>query len=555
MKKLYTMLMSAACLFAATAATATAANPQKTITLPVTNAKLIESGVSQSAQDASRVVCKEFNPASRTSSNVSTKGFVDLDINPWKSIGTGTWAEGPLDYYSDINAGDQWQVEIEEHQTNKGFYRIIPYNENSPLAELMGSADSTYIYIHAEDPTKVYTTGGESDASTRENNDWYTAFYGGFYVSFYGPEAGWNNENPGYGTLADNVISFPANSHALYTQSGWVLTNKGGKFKIFLPGAEVKDYAFETESEVCSQENVVYFQATKAGADVANVYCNIFSGAYSDGVVEQVYGMVKGDDSKKIQVGQAYNFSNTTTYGVYTIFMIATDADDNLVEGQLHHVFMINDDSANWTSLGEGTFNDPILVDAQYGAQGQTEPFEIPVEVQVNNDNPGYFRIVNPYDALLGEDAVVHEGHNHYIYFNCTDPDAVKIEYNPVGFDGGYGAMSCRSVSDRYSSYTAAELEGYGYGTIKYDAENHIINIPAKSIFYAEKNYMKNQFFVSQLAGSLTIPELASINDLLDDNSDAPVEYFNLQGVQVENPTAGVYIARKGSKVAKVFVK
>ena len=37
--------------------------------------------------------------------------------------------------------------------------------------------------------------------------------------------------------------------------------------------------------------------------------------------------------------------------------------------------------------------------------------------------------------------------------------------------------------------------------------------------------------------------------------NDAPAEYFNLQGVRVDNPAAGLYIMRKGNKVSKVFIK
>ncbi len=36
---------------------------------------------------------------------------------------------------------------------------------------------------------------------------------------------------------------------------------------------------------------------------------------------------------------------------------------------------------------------------------------------------------------------------------------------------------------------------------------------------------------------------------------NAPVEYFNMQGVRVANPSAGVYIRRQGSEVTKVVVK
>ena len=45
------------------------------------------------------------------------------------------------------------------------------------------------------------------------------------------------------------------------------------------------------------------------------------------------------------------------------------------------------------------------------------------------------------------------------------------------------------------------------------------------------------------------------INDINVDNANAPVEYFNLQGIRVENPANGLYIRRQGNKVEKIYVK
>lgn len=38
-------------------------------------------------------------------------------------------------------------------------------------------------------------------------------------------------------------------------------------------------------------------------------------------------------------------------------------------------------------------------------------------------------------------------------------------------------------------------------------------------------------------------------------NTNEAIEYFNLQGVRIENPANGLYIAKQGDKVAKVLVK
>lgn len=45
----------------------------------------------------------------------------------------------------------------------------------------------------------------------------------------------------------------------------------------------------------------------------------------------------------------------------------------------------------------------------------------------------------------------------------------------------------------------------------------------------------------------------SGIEDIEFDNNNAPVEYFNLQGVRVANPENGLYIMRQGDKVVKVI--
>lgn len=48
--------------------------------------------------------------------------------------------------------------------------------------------------------------------------------------------------------------------------------------------------------------------------------------------------------------------------------------------------------------------------------------------------------------------------------------------------------------------------------------------------------------------------ETSAITDIAADEN-APVEYFNLQGMRVENPANGLFIKRQGSKVSKVIIK
>lgn len=45
------------------------------------------------------------------------------------------------------------------------------------------------------------------------------------------------------------------------------------------------------------------------------------------------------------------------------------------------------------------------------------------------------------------------------------------------------------------------------------------------------------------------------VADITIGDENAPVEYYNLQGIRVENPQSGVYIRRQGNTVSKVLVK
>lgn len=57
--------------------------------------------------------------------------------------------------------------------------------------------------------------------------------------------------------------------------------------------------------------------------------------------------------------------------------------------------------------------------------------------------------------------------------------------------------------------------------------------------------------------GKTNTPEVPTgINDVTVDGADAPVEYFNLQGIRVSNPQAGqMVIRRQGTNVEKILVK
>lgn len=49
--------------------------------------------------------------------------------------------------------------------------------------------------------------------------------------------------------------------------------------------------------------------------------------------------------------------------------------------------------------------------------------------------------------------------------------------------------------------------------------------------------------------------ENSGVEDITATPQDGPAEYFNLQGLRVENPAAGIYIVRRGNKVTKEYIR
>ena len=59
-----------------------------------------------------------------------------------------------------------------------------------------------------------------------------------------------------------------------------------------------------------------------------------------------------------------------------------------------------------------------------------------------------------------------------------------------------------------------------------------------------------NRFVLDQL---LLVPDNTGATNLVIDNNDCAVEYYNLQGVRVSNPENGIFIRRQGNKTIKVI--
>ena len=84
------------------------------------------------------------------------------------------------------------------------------------------------------------------------------------------------------------------------------------------------------------------------------------------------------------------------------------------------------------------------------------------------------------------------------------------------------------------------------------------IEFPIKSVWFYFPQYNEQSVYFNgeQTApGYLIIDKLNGIDDIAVDHN-APIEYFNLQGVRIANPEKGqLVITRQGSKTSKTIVR
>lgn len=85
-----------------------------------------------------------------------------------------------------------------------------------------------------------------------------------------------------------------------------------------------------------------------------------------------------------------------------------------------------------------------------------------------------------------------------------------------------------------------------------YTVENGVFTFSKMGTYVAT---LKNAEYprLTLTTNEIVIDELSGVEEIEEEN--APVEYYNLQGVKVANPSNGIFVRRQGNKTSKVLVK
>lgn len=128
------------------------------------------------------------------------------------------------------------------------------------------------------------------------------------------------------------------------------------------------------------------------------------------------------------------------------------------------------------------------------------------------------------------------------------NPSSVSMLYDNVGrlLDGYPGVA--KSLPASFTALTAAE------GTRTITIPTNVSNVKNMNVLVYLVDTNSGEILNAARVKSADIKvSTTAITEVETDNTDAPVEYFNLQGVRVDNPSNGLFIRRQGSKVTKVI--
>lgn len=220
-----------------------------------------------------------------------------------------------------------------------------------------------------------------------------------------------------------------------------------------------------------------------------------------------------------------------------------------------------------WVDCGTADFADPWQVAAYDGVD--INEYAWTVGVEKNENIEGLYRMVNPYQnsPISGNNAdPTGEG---YIVFSVADPEFVLVY--PLVYTG---------LMDEVGAFLNTNVEGYymiGYENMTKELIISETGI-TPSTFDVEKGKVifRNNYFglisepeelyswkdnnnqTIKVDGWLQFNDWTGINGVgVDADENAPVEYYNLQGMRINNVdnNPGLYIRKQGNKATKVYVK
>ena len=250
--------------------------------------------------------------------------------------------------------------------------------------------------------------------------------------------------------------------------------------------------------------------------------------------------------------------SNSTAYSVP--FMVVKNCTvkaiaykDNVKSAVKEESYVVSTNSYSWDNVS--------------GTDGKAEQLEA---FTLDFDSPGTVQ-KDTYSGQGFKNAPV-------ITINPQLPAGMKAEYAWAKYDDFAWYEGKSEYKDEYLDHNEDPTGNYPAGVYANNTNTHIVRTGTNTAYYrfyvqsddtpSGKNRVNAvhpgittekptriayTLSISNPGGATGIEEV--ITDVQPDDTDAPVYFYNLQGVRVQNPTHGLYIRVQGDKSEKVLVK
>lgn len=169
-----------------------------------------------------------------------------------------------------------------------------------------------------------------------------------------------------------------------------------------------------------------------------------------------------------------------------------------------------------------------------------------------SNTTYGYLYL----EAVTAENNEFTVNVEYLIEFTATDKG-----YTMKDSKGVYLGMDASHFGS-FNFYSDPDAEGSNcYWTVTFEGNDvKIENTGRAGAFISYKKYNNDWEIATTDNADQPLVQLYKVKDSsaiteIEAAENAPVEYFNLQGVRVANPENGLYIRRQGNKVTKVIVR
>ena len=495
----------------------------------------------------------------------------------WKSIGTGLFRENFLHSWYIYSDFPEVEVEVMESEQTPGRYRIMNPYANYP--DYIGSPGCQegdwYITVDASDPVHCYIETSKTGYIAGEDqmlivgsvaDDYYNNRYGNWELA--------DKENV-CGKLVDGSITFPPMSllGSLWDLSEpWsddiisVRCDQKGMFRIKLPGAPNLDVVGNLMG--ISDDNTQLNFEVALGKSVEKARVALVERDNAESAVE---GIVNGTILSE-EISESGNVAVPYTGdGFYTLFVVP------YYEGTPRTAYRcdmeISFDTSVWRKAGTATYKERLISDC-----GELIPvgfifkkYDYEVEVEESVERPGYIRLVDPYGPAwpLTGGYKYDDSRRWYIYIDATNPDEVVLEHAAgLGVDITYGRMEVWSKADRcfndpnyfFHGREDAISQGF-FGSFVNDE----ITFPKNSLCFKVAEINPNTWYETNSRGEFSVKfapgqiygQQSGIESVAVDSTDAPVEYFRIDGTQVsaDRLVPGVYIVRQGKNVSKTIIR